>query len=226
MDEKKATTITLTMEVFSNIRYSPKAGDALLARFERGQDIDDLADWWDKKLDEDRFAVVDGYYHDGLIEMMPSAEKLELVFNLVELKPMCKARGLKVSGKKIELAQRLVEADQPGMVQLIGNRNLMWLTPSGKVGVMEYYMREIAEYQVAEKEILEHLIDGNMTDAIMASHRYKANMLWPSGGDEDFDMNVLSGILSSPLGTRNERFLAALMFLLPESYPGKWLVGK
>jgi hypothetical protein len=215
-------TFTLTMSVVSNIRSSPKAKDALLARFQRGQDVDDLADWWDKKLDEDRFVVVDDYYQTGLVEPMPLAEKLEWELNLAQLKPLCKARGLKVSGRKTELARRLCEADDQGMAELVGNKRIMRLTPSGQGKVMAYYEQENAEYKLAEREILAHLNDGNLTDAIAVSHKYKSNMLWPSGGDEDFDINALSGILSSPLGNDEERFLAALMYLLPENYPGKW----
>lgn len=225
-EESKPFPVRLTMELVVNHSYSVKAKDNLLSRFERGQDVADLPEYWDDKLGEDRLQVMKQFQRDGLIEPMPLAEKLEYVFNLVELKPMCKARGLKVSGRKVELANRLAEADASGMQQLVGSKNMMWLTLAGKAVVMDYYAGEIADYKAAEAKILEHLSDGNLTDAIAVSHRYKSNMLWPSGSDEDFDMNVLSGILSSPLGNRDERFLAALMFLLPQSYPGKWVFKK
>ncbi|MEW6314739.1 MAG: SAP domain-containing protein [Pseudomonadota bacterium] len=214
--------IKLTMEMVIRHSYSPKAEDNLLSRFEKGWDVSDIAEYWDDKLGESRLAMVERFQRDGLIEPMPLPEKLRIVFNLAELKPMCKERGLKVSGKKMELAKRLTEADSSGMLGVVGGKKIMWLTPAGKSRMMEYYAREADEYETAQDKILGHLRDGNLTDAIAVSRQYKSNMLWPSGCSEEFDMNVLSGILASPLGGRDERFLAALMHLLPESYPGKW----
>lgn len=209
--------VSLKMELIINYTYSAKAKDALLARFKNGQVILDLAEYWDQKLGANRLDIMNEFLQKGLIMPMPNGAKLESVFSLIELKAMCQEYGLKISGKKIELAERLFSANQKTMEELVSEIKLMCLTKAGSDLVNKYYEKQTAEYSQFKTQILEHLNDGNLTDAIRVSHLYKSNMLWPNGFDEGFDMDFLSGALSSPLGNKDERFEAALIHLLPKS---------
>lgn len=209
--------VGLKIELIVHHSYSPIAKEAVLARFKNGQVISDLAEYWDQKLGKNRFEVMNEFLQKGLIMPMPNELKLENVFSLAQLKEMCKNYNLKVSGRKNELAQRLFSTSKKAMEELASGIHLMCLTESGNELVNKYYERLAEEYLECRAHILEHLNDGNLTDAIRVSHIYKSNMLWPSGFDEDFDINFLSGVLSSPLGNKDERFEAALMHLLPKS---------
>ena len=73
------------------------------------------------------------------VERMNSAQIVELEFKLTELKEECKKRGLKTSGKKIVLAQQLVDYD-PDFVKLCNAKSEMWIcTEEGRKIVKSYY---------------------------------------------------------------------------------------
>ena len=75
----------------------------------------------------------------GYVERMNSAQIVELEFKLTELKEECKKRGLKTSGKKIVLAQQLVDYD-PDFVKLCNAKSEMWIcTEEGRKIVKSYY---------------------------------------------------------------------------------------
>lgn len=204
------------LELTVNYYYSPAAKDAVLAKFEGGLVISELPEYWDQKLGESRMELIKDFENKGLITLMPDVDKLECIFSLTELKDMCRANGLKVSGKKIELSKRLFENDRPSMSDLVKDSQLMGLTERGYVLVNQYREKRKADYQAARDKILIHLSDGNMTDAIKTSHEYKSKQVWGNGYDEKFDMDFLSGVLHSKLGNKEEKFEAALIHLVPK----------
>ena len=208
--------VHFAMELVVRNVYSPKAKDALLARFKNGQIISDIAEYWDEKLGESRVEVVNNFLEEGLIEPMKNENKLDFVYSLAQLKDMCKNLNLKVSGRKIEVAERLLLADRRRVEALVADLEIMCLTKAGAEIVLSFFRRQAEEYEFARTEIMQHLEDGNLTDSIEVSLRYKSNMLWPSGSNERFDLNFLSGVLASRLGNKEERFQAALLHLLPK----------
>ncbi len=75
----------------------------------------DNDDRWAAVLHEHPADAIRGFREDGALEAADLDEVMDRVFKAGDLKTMLKERGLKISGPKNELIQRLIENDPAGM---------------------------------------------------------------------------------------------------------------
>lgn len=73
--------------------------------------------------------VVEGFLALHLLEPAPIVEAIEYCHTGAELKKLLKERDLKVSGRKAEQAQRLLDADPEGMRRLAAEHQIVRCTP-------------------------------------------------------------------------------------------------
>lgn len=196
-----------------------------LSRMLRLFDTAHLAEleYWDEKLGDSRYTVLKIFLNEGMVELLSGREQIAEDRSVASLKTLCKERGLKLSGKKADLIERLLASDPRMEATLAPVLRFVRCTDAGRRIVMAYYSREVENYRAVEAKVRVHLCDGNLTDAIRAANAYKADMLFPQGSEpERFQIKVLGGILSSTLGNQVECMEAAVMYLMPEWYPGRW----
>src|SRR5574343_619369 len=75
----------------------------------------DFPAYWDKRLGEDIQDALARFRETGLVAECSLAVKVEHLLNASVIKQMLRERGLKVSGRKDEGAQRQADADPEGV---------------------------------------------------------------------------------------------------------------
>jgi hypothetical protein len=115
---------------------------ALLAHFLKARSADCYLENWAGALEEPPREVVARFIRKGLLESLPLIDNVVGCNSVAHLKKLLKERGLKVTGKKRELAERLVAHNETEMETLHHGRAI--LTCSARV-------RELASQYLAEK---------------------------------------------------------------------------
>lgn len=93
----------------------------LLSKFMKPHDANNVATWWLWKqiLKEDAMGAIQRFLQQGLLIDATLSESLNVVFTAAQLKKILKEHGLKQTGSKEELSDRLAEA------HIIDARNLL-----------------------------------------------------------------------------------------------------
>lgn len=118
----------------------------LLSRFLKGRSADDVPEHWAGLLGESPLAVVNRYVKYGDLIPMSLVDTIEHCSKVPNLKHLLKARGLKTTARKRELAERLVEADRAGMSKLYGAQKIFECSPYIRVRVERYRAAKEREY--------------------------------------------------------------------------------
>lgn len=166
-----------------------------------------------------------------MLEELSLAERVVARYGVAELKPMLKQRGLPVSGRKADLAARLVEADPLGMQKTVAGFVALRCSQAGRTIVEAYVAREKAQRAQMEARVLEALQQNRFAEASQIRAAFNAAQVFPPGLNIDwetydpaFDVALLTRVFSkkpkllSDLDTSTWRKLrlAAAM---------EWLVG-
>jgi hypothetical protein len=118
----------------------------LLSRFLKGRSANDVPAHWDGLLGESSLAVVKRYIKYGELVPMSLVDTIEHCSKVPDLKSLLKARGLKMTGRKRELAERLMEADRAGVSALYGGQKIFECSPDIRVRVERYRADKEREY--------------------------------------------------------------------------------
>ena len=99
-----------------NWRDSP-AHLLLLSKFLRGDSPSgyERAEGWEQVLHETPRKAIERFINEDALDPAGLHESLDIKFKGADLKAMLKKRGLKVSGSKPELIERLIQNDPTGM---------------------------------------------------------------------------------------------------------------
>jgi hypothetical protein len=136
-------------------RKHPSAHVLLLSKFlKSAQPIEyyqigpiGIKDWavssWTNVLGEEPASTIRCFINQGLLEPTDLAGRLGWQYVVVELKDFLRERGLRVSGRKADLVERLVMADLEGMEKIAGTTVAYRCSEKG---------REIAEQYLLEKK--------------------------------------------------------------------------
>jgi len=91
-------------------------------------------DQWSGALGEDGSAAIQRFVEAGLLvdSALSVSERLALKFSSLQLKRMLRERGLKVSGRKDEMAERLCMASAAEMEKAAAGMNLLTCSESGQ----------------------------------------------------------------------------------------------
>ncbi len=119
---------------------------ALLSRFVNtrrapGAETGRWAEEWRKALGESEQDAVGRFLAAGLLEACSLPERLDYHFPIVRLKEMLRERRLKLSGRKIELAERLCLADAAGMQAALVGISLLRVSDQGRRLAEEFLAR-------------------------------------------------------------------------------------
>jgi len=109
----------------------------LLSYFVEAKPADRVPSNYGALLGEPPAVTVEWLVRDGILLPASLSGTVECCNTVAELKTLLKERGLKVSGKKQELAQRLVEADVGGMAKLHEKKTIVQCSPESLPRVLQ-----------------------------------------------------------------------------------------
>ena len=140
---------------------------ALLEKFLSPREVKDwFLEWWAPAFKTSPQRVIDGLVADGALELAPT---------VADLKVMLSSRGLKVSGKKAELIQRLLEADPKGMEVPYAPRMILQCTPAAIQAVSRWKTEQARAFETAADNVIAALRNRHFKEAIHTADVYRMN---------------------------------------------------
>lgn len=130
-------------------------------------------DFYAARLKADPYNVFCAYLESGLIIEAPPAMVLEYDLKLIELQKELKKRELKTSGKKIELAERLLQVE-PNYKQFLKKKSKRYtLTEKGREIVSAYFDQQDRRKNNAVQKFKKEFHGGNLLEAEKAALSYR-----------------------------------------------------
>jgi hypothetical protein len=123
---------------------------------------------WEGVLGENPGQAIERFLNQGLLIEGDSHATLTDRFNVQELKDLLRQRGLRLSGCKSDLIQRLLETDPKGMETALGGYKILLLTGHGREIVGEFLQKEKDEREAVERQMAEHLRRGQFKEACIS----------------------------------------------------------
>jgi len=142
-----------------------------------------------------------------LLAPATSEAKLAATCAVAELKALARGLGLKVSGTKAELANRLVNEDAAGMDARMAAVPMLECTEKGRKAAEEYVANEKVAHDVAVADSLAYIKSGQYRLASRTMSTYEAGRVIPRGigidwnhADTTRDERILNRIFVSHPG--------------------------
>lgn len=159
-----------------------------LSKFLKPRDIDGSG-WiggqprerWREVLGESPLQTFQRYYSNSLIEEGLLVERILHKFKVPDLKMMLMQQGLPVSGRKIELATRLIQHDLEGANNLVAGLTIYQCTKQGSQIAEEYLTREKTRRDESEKATWKALSNHEYEHASRLVAKYEADQVFPRG---------------------------------------------
>jgi len=120
------------------------------------------ADRWREALGESEEQAIRRFVEAGLLTRCSLSERLDWKVRYVELKQMLKERGLKPSGNKVQLIERLCQADPKGMETAVAGVNLLRCSEAGQDLASSF----IASREHMRNAALNALCEGELDSAV------------------------------------------------------------
>lgn len=213
----------------------------LLSKFLRGDSSVRYvnADYWESVLNEGAEIAIQHFLKEGMLEPAGLRELLDFKYKATELKSMLKERGLKISGRKSEIIERLISGDKDGMLDATKDVDLCRCTAAGKELADAYLNEEKAKRTNAERDVRNLLDKRDFPGAIRIVASYEATQVFSRGvgidwknytGDRDVEAlkvifgktpRILTGIKDDVL--QRVRVGAAMMQLWGTNTTKSWL---
>ena len=213
----------------------------LLSKFRVGDSPGRYRDagYWEVVLQEKPLDVIQQFLKEGVIEPADLKEVVGYKFKTSDLKLMLKARGLKVSGRKEELLERLIENDASAMRDATKGIDVYRCTTEG-MELAEHYLESVkAKREAAEREVLDLLASEEYLKAVRVVAQYEASQVFSRGlgvdwknydGTSDVEslrtiFNAMPAILKGidEARLRQLRLPAAMMLLWGTATARPWL---
>lgn len=179
-------------------RKSPAHID-LLSKFVKARDIAQVMDWQYLKdtIRENTKDAIERFIRDGALVPCELEESLDRVFTAAQLKKMLKEHGLKQSGAKEELIERLVEADRSGMQKLVSRLQIMKCSGDALALIEQHENEKQRDLESAKQQSHNALLNNEPKEAyrIFVSFNRKYNS--PDFPSNPYEVGELEAILSS-----------------------------
>ncbi len=165
----------------------------LLSKFLIGQELKNMtAAYWDRPLGEPAAAAVQRFI--ALAWLMPAtlAAKLGSRFRASDLKPLLKERGLRMSGRKDELIERLIAADETGMMALVAEMKVYECSPEARVRAGQYKLEQAEKRATTEDRALNQLRAHDFAGASQTVAAFEATQVFSRGIGIDWSKHDVS----------------------------------
>lgn len=218
-----------------------RANLALLGRFKVPSEPGEVGQaYWNNVLPQPVDVTLRLFRSNGWLVDASWQEIFSQRYRIDDLKVLLRERGLKLSGKKSELTDRLIATDDDGMRALVANAIAWKLSPSIEARVLQYEASEKAAKIAAANAALAALREGRIHEAAEIIVAYERTRVFPRGlgvdwnsqwivdhlaGDADAIMHANPGILRElpPNDLTRLRPVAALLCLTGENRAKQWL---
>lgn len=141
---------------------------------------------WRQKIGASIPQVVHGLCDAGLLREANATELLEAEFSLAKLKDIAKGLGLKVSGRKAALAQRIVDSGYNPQKSEAGEV-LLICTERGHSLVKEHRDAKKRAREEAQSATLDLVERGEFRQACELVAQFESEQYWPRGLNVDWD---------------------------------------
>lgn len=187
-------------------------------------------DGWATVLKEPPEKALNWFIDNGFIKPAGIRGKLDYKLKLPELKDLLKARGLKVTGKKDILIERLIEADAPGVEELVRGLEVFECSEKGEAVSASYLDEEKIKKSAVEQQVFQALQNLELDKACQIANSYHKQEVFSSGIEynstfikEIFDSKpkILKNVEDHQRNTL--RVVAAMMYLLSCRNVKDWL---
>lgn len=213
----------------------------LLSKFRNGDSTDRYrcAEYWETVLKEKPLKVIEQFLKEGVLEPAGLQELVDYKFKVSDLNPMLKERGLKISGRKGELIQRLIENDEQSMRDATKGLDIYRCTKEGMRLAEHYLEGEKAKRDAAERDVVDLLVRKEFSKAVRIVAQYETYQIFPRGLGIDWkDYDVEPGVESLKIIFERTpeilkdieedrldklRLSAAMMQLWGTNIAGRWL---
>jgi hypothetical protein len=158
----------------------------LLSKFLKPRTLQSITEskWsssWRESLGEPVTETLDTFLREGLIAMGGIRAKMAQKFRVVDLKEMLRARDLKVSGRKAELIDRLVNHAPSDMQRETMDVETFTCTDRGRQRAEVFVKEEKERRSHAEMEALAALRERNFRRAVDVVVTFEAQQIFPRG---------------------------------------------
>ncbi len=144
---------------------------ALLDKFLSAREVkSSFLEFWAPAFGMNPQRVIDGLVAHGALELAPT---------VADLKVMLSSRGFKVSGKKADLIQRLLEADPKGLEVLYAHRMVLQCTPAASQAVSRWKAEQARAFETASDSVIAALRKRHFNEAIRTADAYRKNKFEP-----------------------------------------------
>lgn len=183
---KVTTTPNHIKNVGSPLRLSDEARAEVLSQFRNGANPEQIPpeawqEFWAQKLGMPFRQASQALFAEGLLCEASPAAKLSASRNLSELKAIAKKMGLKVSGRKDELAARLVDSADPGLLAELAKKNAWTCSDEARELVEVYREDKKARLHQTRLETLELLKDKKLKEACELVCQHEQAQFFPRG---------------------------------------------
>lgn len=146
---------------------------------------------WHEALGEEPHAAIERFLHQGMIEPAGLKARIAHEYTVADLKPMLRQRGLRVSGRKAVLIQRLMEADPESMEQAVSDASVFECSVEGHEIAKEYEAREDEKRSRMEDQTWKALGQHRFKEASETVASFNAHRVFPRGVDTEQKTRIL-----------------------------------
>jgi hypothetical protein len=139
------------------------------------------APYWTDLLGETMPSAIGALLADGLLALASTEDALLILHSQAALKAMAKNRGLKVSGTKPVLVQRLMEAAPDEMRRIAADGQVVVLSVEGRALATAFLDVEAQRRSRAEAETLDHLRHRRLEEATRTWVAFEAGQIFQRG---------------------------------------------
>ncbi len=173
----------------------------LLSRFLNGNSLDNFISdknytpVWKEVLKESPKIAFNRFISEEYLIKANLSDTIGFNFRVMDLKGFCKERGLTISGKKSDLIDRLVNADDSGMKSLVKFSKIYSCSETGKKIARDYLDFRKEEEIVAEEKMVEALKKRDFKTATQIMIDYEKNQVFPRGMGIDWSQEEVENYL-------------------------------
>jgi hypothetical protein len=171
----------------------------LLSKFVKPRDAQQVMNWQFLKqtLRENPETVIERFVRDGALVSASIEESLECLLQVTQLKKLLQERGLKVSGSKNDLVERLVSTDHEGVGKIVRKNRVMKCSPMALEILSKYEKKKQHALDDAKKQSFESLKNNIPKDACKIYVAFQREFIDPGFELHPLEVGELQNILSS-----------------------------